>query len=186
MRQFIKKAVSTLTVASTMLWSVGIAAVPTASAVSAGALIKASGAAVYYYGSDGKRYVFPNEATYKTWYVNFSSVITITDSELAAIQIGGNVTLRPGVKMGKITTDPKVYAVAMGGELRWIQTEAIASALYGASWASMVLDIPDAFFAGNYTIGAAITSASDYSSAQAMAGSPDIATDLGLSVTGPV
>ena len=45
--------------------------------------------AVYYYGGDGKRYVFPNSQTYFTWYADFSTVMTITDAELASMPIGG-------------------------------------------------------------------------------------------------
>ncbi len=129
--------------------------------VSAGQLIKASTASVYYLASNGKRYVFPNEKTYKTWYSDFSSVKKITDAELAAIPIGGNVTYRPGVKMVKITTDPKVYVIDSHATLRWITSEAVAIALYGTNWNKMIEDIPDAFFS-NYTIGANINSASDF------------------------
>ncbi|PIR66749.1 MAG: hypothetical protein COU51_02340 [Parcubacteria group bacterium CG10_big_fil_rev_8_21_14_0_10_36_14] len=126
-----------------------------------GDLIKASLPAVYYYATDGKRYVFPNEKTYNTWYDGFTGVKTITDSELAVIQIGGNAVYRAGVKLIKIQTDPKVYAVAKDGVLRWIKTESIAVALYGADWAKKVEDVPDAFFT-NYTIGADIGSADNY------------------------
>lgn len=141
-------------------------------------------AAVYYYGADGKRYVFANDRTYFTWYENFSSVQTVSATELAAIPIGGNVTYRPGFKMVKIQTDPKVYAVAKGGTLRWVQTEGVAIALYGASWNQKIDDVPDAFFV-NYATGAAIASASDYSPAAALAGSPDIGTDKGLTAPPP-
>ncbi|MEK7516720.1 MAG: hypothetical protein AAB562_03940 [Patescibacteria group bacterium] len=141
-------------------------------------------AAVYYYGVDGKRYVFPNDRTYFTWYENFSSVQTVSAAELAAIQIGGNVTYRPGFKMVKIQTDPKVYAVAKGGTLRWVQTEGVAIALYGASWNQKIDDVPDAFFV-NYATGATIASASDYSPAAALAGSPDIGADKGLASPAP-
>jgi len=122
---------------------------------SVGDLIKASGPAVYYYSSDNKRYVFPNETTYKTWYSDFSSVKTITDEELAVIPLGDNITIRPGTKLVKITTDPKVYAVESGGALRWVETETIATGLYGANWARKVIDVPDVFFT-NYQISESI------------------------------
>ncbi len=139
-----------------------------AATLTGGDLIKASQPAVYYYGADGKRYVFPNEKTYKTWYSDFSTVKTITDAELAAISIGGNATYKAGVKMVKITTDPKVYAVAKNGVLRWIKTEAAAIVLYGTDWNKNVEDIPDAFFT-NYTVGADINSAIDFDKAAEMA-----------------
>jgi len=153
----VKKVFTVGVVFTTILWAVGFAAfVPVANAASAGDLIKASGAAVYYYAEDGKRYVFPNETTYMSWYSDFSGVVTITDSELAAISIGGNVTMRPGTKLVKITTDPKVYAVSSNGTLHWVETEALAITLYGADWASKVVDVPDAFFV-NYTVGDSVS-----------------------------
>lgn len=119
-------------------------------------LVKGSGPAVYYCGQDGKRYVFPNEKTYFTWYADFSTVTTISDAALASVMIGGNVTYRPGVRMIKINTDPKVYAVAKGGTLRWVSSEAIAASLYGSNWNAKIDDLSDAFFV-NYTTGAPIT-----------------------------
>jgi hypothetical protein len=107
--------------------------------------------AVYYYGTDSRRYVFPNAQTYFTWYKDFSTVKTVTSAEMAAAQIGGNVTYRPGTRLVKITSDPNVYAVEPGGKLRWIQSEAVALALYGPQWSQRVDDIPDAFFF-NYSI----------------------------------
>jgi hypothetical protein len=158
----IRKAFSTFVSFATILWAVGAGALAfpvtaQAATLAAGDLIKASGPAVYYYNTDGKRYVFPNEKTYFSWFNDFSSVVTITDAELAAIQIGGNVTVRPGTKLVKITTDPKTYAVTECGTLHWIESEAIALALYGDAWATRVIDVPDSFFT-NYSIGSSISS----------------------------
>ncbi len=133
-----------------------------AATLSPGDLIKASGPAVYYYSQEGKRLVFPNENTYKTWYANFSTVKTITDQELAAITMGGNVTYKPGVKLVKIVSDPKVYAVAAGGTLKHVTTESLAATLYGTDWNTKVDDISDGFF-NNYQMGSAITNYLDYS-----------------------
>ncbi len=148
-------------ITSTLLLLLGSAPAH-ASTVSTQTLIKGSSSAVYYFAENGKRYVFPTESTYFTWYADFSTVQTVSDSDLAEIPIGGNVTYRPGVKLVKITTDPKVYAVASDGTLRWVTSEAVAPALYGADWNTKVDDIPDAFFV-NYTVGADINNASDFS-----------------------
>ncbi len=107
---------------------------------------------VYFMAPDGLRYVFPDEKTYFTWYADFSTVKTISDAELADIQMGGNVTYRPGSKMVKIASDPKTYMVTQGGTLRWVPSEEMAAALYGSAWQSKIDDIPDGFF-GNYVIG---------------------------------
>ena len=120
-------------------------------------IVKASTDAVYYCGADGKRYVFPNQKIYLSWYADFSGVIKITDAELANIPLGGNVNYRPGVKMVKIETDPKVYAVDRGGVLRHVTTPEIATSMYGSTWNKMVDDLSDAFFF-NYRLGEPITS----------------------------
>jgi len=118
--------------------------------------------AVYYFGADERRHGFPNSKIYFTWYESFDSVVTVESAELAAIPLGLNVTYRPGVKLVKFETLHAVYAVSKGGELRWIATEEIASALYGNDWNTKVDDIPDVFFT-NYTFGEPIESANDYS-----------------------
>ena len=65
------------------------------------------------------------------------------------------MTYRPGAKLVKIQTDPKVYAVSRNGVLHWVKTEALATALYGANWNTRVDDVPDTFFT-NYTVGTPI------------------------------
>lgn len=145
-----------------------------------GDLIKTSSFSdVYVYGADGKRYVFANEKTYMSWYTGYGSVQTIRASELAAIPIGGAVTYRPGSRMVKLTTDPKTYAVDKGGVLRWVQTEAAATQLYGSNWNTKIDDLPDAFFA-TYKIGAPIASATDFSPSAKLNEVTTISQDKGL------
>lgn len=125
----------------------------TPSACTSNSLIKtASSSAIYYCGADAKRYVFPNDRVYFSWYTDFKSVVTLTDSELASVPLGGLVTYRPGVKMVKIISLPNVYAVDRGGVLRWVKTPALAATLYGSTWNKKVDDIPDTFFT-SYKIG---------------------------------
>ena len=134
--------------------SLPAAASPTA--CSPGTLVKGeSSPSVYYCGADGKRYVFVNDKDYFSWYPDFSTVVTISDASLGSIMIGGNVTYRPGSRMVKIVSDLRVYVVARGGVLRWVQTEAEAASLYGANWNKMIDDIPDSFFV-NYKVGTPI------------------------------
>ncbi len=135
----------------------GIVAVPAGTTVycTAGTLIKGSLSSVYYCGADGKRYVFVNDKAYFTWYSDFTTVKTISDADMAMIPLGGNITYRPGTRMVKIQSDPKVYAISRGGTLRWVSSEAIAVQLFGADWAKMIDDVSDAFFV-NYKIGAQI------------------------------
>ncbi len=112
----------------------------------------ASSSAVYYCGRDLKRHAFPNRRIHDSWFDDFNGVVTLEDSMLAKIQLGSNVTYRPGTRMIKLQTDPKVYAVSSGGVLRWVQDEATAQAIYGSDWNKMIDDVSDAFFF-NYSVG---------------------------------
>ncbi len=151
-------------------------------AFNAGDLIKGSGDTVYYFASNGKRFVFPNAKTYFTWYPDFSGVKTISDGHLSTIPLGGNVTYRPGRKMVKVTTDPKTYVVDQGGFLRHITSEQLALTLYGISWKNQIDDLPDAFFV-NYRVGTPIQTAPDYNPANVMTQTATIAQDKQLDET---
>ena len=143
--------------------SMSVVVAPQAGAVaSAGDLIKMAGlSTVYYLAADGKRYVFPSESAYFSWYSDFSGVVTIPQSELESLSLGANVTVRPGTKLVKITTNPKVYAVVAGGNLLPIPDEATAATLYGANWNKRIIDVSDAFFT-NYKISTTPVSATAY------------------------
>lgn len=149
---------------------------------SAGDLIKASGSTVYYFASNGKRFVFPNDKTYFTWYANFDGVKRISDGALSQIPLGGNVTYRPGVKMIKITTDPKVYAVDQNGVLRWVKTQQIAESLYGLAWKNRIDDVPDAFFV-NYRVGNPIELSAEFKPADIMTLTQTISQDKQMDET---
>lgn len=107
---------------------------------------------VYCLKPDGTRFVFPNSATYLTWFADYSGVMIVTAEELAPYRLAGNITMKPGTLV-KIVTDPKVYLVSdIDGTLRWIQNEDKAVELFGAGWAGFVKDVPDTFFI-NYQMG---------------------------------
>jgi plastocyanin len=178
----ISKSLLSSFVTSTMALSLVLAPGSTqaATTVSAGDLIRGTSfSAVYYMGADGFRYTFPNDKAYFTWYSNFDTVKVIADTELSKIQLGGNVTYRPGVKMIKISSDPKTYAVGAGGTLRHVSSEAVAVALYGATWNRQIDDVPDGFFS-NYTMGTAITDASQFVPATVRTTAANIGADKGL------
>jgi len=107
---------------------------------------------VYCLKSDNTRAVFPNDATYVSWFSDFSAVTTLSDQYLAAYQLTSNITMKTG-SLVKIESDPKVYLVADAqGTLRWVPSEQKAIELFGAGWAGFVKDIPVTFFP-NYHIG---------------------------------
>lgn len=111
---------------------------------------------VYYFDKDWQRHPFPSRKTYLSWYKDFSGVKEITGEQMAEIRLVGIITYRPGTRLVKIPSVPKTYAVEPGGVLRWIETEAVAKALYGPDWAKLVDDVPESFFV-NYREGAPLT-----------------------------
>lgn len=129
--------------------------------------------AVYYRGLDGKRHAFPNSRVFFTWYQDFSTVEELPLGELSSLPLGKSVTYRPGSKLVKFTTLNNVYAVAKGGKLRWIKSEAVASALYGSDWNKKIDDISDVFFL-DYAFGADVNAASDFSVTGETAGTSTI------------
>jgi len=139
-----------------------------AATLHAGDLLRGTGKAVYYLGADGKKYLFPTSAIYSSWYLDFSTVKIVADTDLASRALGGNVTVRPGklVQLVSMDTpwrvmDPKVYAVGQGGVLHWIKTVGAAQAVFGSDWEKEIVPLPEVF-STNYTFGAAIESSADY------------------------
>ena len=104
-------------------------------------IVKGSGPALYWVDSTGERTVFPNVATYYTWFPTFENILSVSDAQLTAYPLVGTVTYRPGAKLVKFPDSPKVYAVARYGVLRHVVSESIAVGLYGSNWRSWVHDI---------------------------------------------
>lgn len=175
-----KKLITLLNIVAFVLLALPVSAATPLAQIQSGDLIRGTTFnAVYYMGEDGMRYVFPNDKAYFTWYDNFDTVKWLTDADLAKVQIGGNVTYRPGVRMIKINSDPKTYAVGPNGSLEWVTSEAVAIALYGSNWNRMIDDVPDAFF-GNYQRGGEINTANDFDPAQKTAQAENINEDKEL------
>jgi len=112
---------------------------------------------VYYCGADSKRYIFPNEKIFYSWYDDFSDVVILGVKEMEAIPLGGNVTYKPGSRMIKMQTSSKVYVVERGGTLRWVQSTSVAENMYGEKWNTYIDDLPDSLFF-DYNIGEEIVS----------------------------
>lgn len=134
---------------------------------------------VYYLGPDGKRYVFPNDKTYLSWFPTFSYVRRLSDEELIKTPLSGNVTYKPGSRLVKIETDPRVYIVTHGGVLRELANEDIAKQIFGNNWRSQVDDLADPFFV-NYKLGQPITSANEFSLESEVKNTTSIDQDKGL------
>ncbi|MBU2509540.1 MAG: hypothetical protein ABII13_01620 [Patescibacteria group bacterium] len=126
-------------------------------------LVKGPGPTVYWVAENGVRYPFPNIQTFWSWFPSskLAEVKSVTISQMAEIPLGGNVTYRPGAKLVKTPSSPKVYAVSRFGVLNWVKTENLAKQLYGSEWQKWLQDIPEKLFE-DYTIGQPIEHVWDY------------------------
>lgn len=98
---------------------------------------------VYAVLEDGKRHAFANEEIFKSWFgEDFSGVTTVSSETLASYQLGRNTVFHPGTLV-KIPSIPEVYLVSDDNELRWVQDEETAIALYGDNWAKQVHDVSE-------------------------------------------
>ncbi|OIO16023.1 hypothetical protein COV56_03075 [Candidatus Kuenenbacteria bacterium CG11_big_fil_rev_8_21_14_0_20_37_9] len=147
------------------------------SGVLPGDLIKiADSKVVYYFGADSRRYIFPNEKIFMSWYSDFSGVKTVSVADMAKIPLGSLITYKPGVKMVKFTTNPDVYVIARGGEFRKLRDEAMAKNLFGADWNKKIDDINDAFYS-SYVFGKTLIAEAEYNVEMCQAQSPTISVD---------
>lgn len=139
----------------------GVAVGVTLSNGSAATLIKGSLfrgvelSGVYYVDEAGKRRVFPDEATFFSYYDNFDNVVVVQDDQLRKLDLGGRMRMNLG-SLIKIQSDPKVYEVQSGGAIRHVPSETSAIARYGAQWAKLVRDVSVVFFF-DYTVGTPLT-----------------------------
>lgn len=117
--------------------------------------------AVYFVGTDVKRHAFPNDKIFHSWYYDFSAVQTVSVEQLSTYSLGANVRYKPGARLVKFRTDPKVYSVGLGGALQWITSESAAAEFYGANWNTMIDDLSDAFYT-NYHFGADVRARADF------------------------
>ena len=148
-----------------------------------GELIKIAGSdAVYYVGTDLKRYVFSGERVYKTWYENFNAVTQVSVEELTGMSLAGVVRYRPGSRMIKIPDDPKVYVVATNGLVRHIANEAVASGLYGTEWNKKIDDLEASLLVSNYTFGTVISRVSDIDLSALATAASSISVDRALPI----
>jgi len=107
--------------------------------------------AVYYVAKGSTvRQVFPDAATYFSWFTDFSGVKEVSTTEIAKYTLGKNMTYKPG-SLIKITSVPKVYLVGSPNTIGWVVDEVTFKRL-GYSF-SNVHDVAVSYF-GDYIQGA--------------------------------
>lgn len=112
---------------------------------------------LYYYAADGKRYLFPDQEIFRSWFSNYDiSKFEEVDLEtLYKTPLGGNVTLRPGCLL-QTPTDPTTYFVRGNGEISPINQKIIEE-INNSEWQINIFTLPNFYFA-NYKRKATISS----------------------------
>ncbi len=135
--------------------------------VEAGNYIKsASFPTVYYVTPTCGRRAFMDEQTFFTWAPSFDNVVDVTDATLSSLSLQGIMLPKYNTVLVKIQSDAKVYAVTRNSAdsytpiLRWVSSEEVANALYGAAWADYVIDVSAGLFP-RFDMGASILSSGD-------------------------
>lgn len=117
----------------------------------------ADSSTVYYFGQDERRYGFPNENTYFTWFEDFNDIATVTNEEMNLIPFGGMVTYFPHfnglqeTRLLQIAGHEHLYVSIGDGVLVGIKDETAAVQHFGSHWSDRVDALPDAFVP-HYTV----------------------------------
>ncbi|MDD5625695.1 MAG: hypothetical protein PHG83_00835 [Patescibacteria group bacterium] len=149
----LKKAIAIGTTVMTICWSIGIAGLLPANAttyIADGDLVKAAGSSAVYYVQGATKRVFPHFGVYHSWGypTDYSTVKTVTASELAAYTDGNPMPFRDGSLFRGKSSGLSGYAAnavyyVEGSKIRPVQSSEIYQALFkDASW-SKVTWVPD-------------------------------------------
>ncbi len=76
--------------------------------------------------------------------------LIISPDEMSQLIMAGTILFRP-TQLIKLTTDPRVYVVTKDGNLRLLKDEAVAKALFGNNWNTLIKDVSPIAF-GYYAI----------------------------------
>jgi hypothetical protein len=106
-----------------------------------------SSCGLYYVDNNCERHAFTYYDVYYSWFGDTDDVKVIPAEDIAAMPLVGNIVIRPGTFLVKLTSSPKVYAVGPAGTLFHVISEAAAQILYGPAWGFQTKDVPDAHWA---------------------------------------
>jgi hypothetical protein len=104
---------------------------------------------------NGKRYLYPDDDTFLSWYPDFSLVKTVSDQDVSKTESGGTIAIRPGARRVTDETGAIFYSVGLCAT-RHLIPDAIGNKMYGSNWASDAVVIPAAYWNSVYHDGPAL------------------------------
>jgi hypothetical protein len=173
MYNVLKRVFTFSVVATTMLWSVGVAALipsvaqgATCPTLAAGDMIKVTGkAAIYAIRSDLKVLYFPSGDEFKSWRPTYGGYISITQECFDSLSVPSNypgaVNYHPGSYLIKRPSSDQLYVVEPNNTRATISTTT-AAALYGTSAyidgvGAKVMTVSDVFWPHYINVGTPVT-----------------------------
>lgn len=124
------------------------------SRLTAGRLIKTkTNTAVYYVDVGGYRQLFTSENVFFSWFNppwSSQPVETVTQTELDALKIGRNITVRPG-NLVKFDNSDLIYVVTNEQKLCSFASEEAVDRLYGSDWNKKIIKLTSSFQADYLT-----------------------------------
>ena len=110
--------------------------------------------AVYMIGDDGKKHLYVNAPTFWSYYRgSWGNLILdnknvyikiISQANFDEIDIGKNITMKPGAKLVKFQNSPRIYSVFGSAKLRYMSDQTVAN-LYGYNWGNKVITLQNGF-----------------------------------------
>lgn len=118
-----------------------------------GDIIKGSGDMLYFL-KERKRYTIVDMSVFNSWFPSGTDIIDVSDEFLISTELAGNVVVRQGTFLVKLSSLPHVFAVEPKGNLRLICKlgidESNCEYLFGINWTHRLKTVGDAFWM-NYT-----------------------------------
>jgi len=135
-------------------------------------------ATIWYYGDDGKKYLFSFTGTFHSWFPGGPEkccmVKTVPTEVFNSIpkgaMAGGQVCYRPGVRIIKVKiegneiqfpNDESLFVVSKGCVMRQLASPDVAREIFGADWENLIDWIPFLHYY-NYFWGPDVNSKADY------------------------
>lgn len=117
--------------------------------------------ALYYFGRDFMRHVFPTEDVFKSWFPEGVNILSFPTYKLFDIPLGENVTLKPG-SLARIDEEPCLFVVDLAGQLRPLSTRVLSNLFYGVNVIQRVIyEIGVAFFT-DYVFGPEVVTMTEF------------------------
>lgn len=167
----LKKLIAIGITATTILWSLGIVALPAAATTIAdGDLVKTADSSAVYYIQGAYKRVFPHSNVYLSWGYpsNFSTVKTVSSSELAAYTDANAMPFRDGsLFRGTASSlggkDATAVFYVENSVLRPVLSEQVYQALFkDLSWSKVTWVPDDLLTKFNYDMGSNLSSSSTH------------------------